>query len=391
MQVVSPEMRHCPMSASERNEKIVPVVWALVALPPPVTGMTLLTEKVVQRLKQSAAIHCIDWSPKNLPRGWRFRVVRGWRVIQSIARLLRAGRVHDGSLYIAANSKAGLWLTIVLAATGRLLGYEIYLHHHTYRYLDRVDRRMTWICNRLRDGVVHVVACPEMEEDFRRVYPAARRFSFVNPSLVTGTIGSPRSAVGQPFVLGHLGNLSHAKGLDLVLKAFRELRLSGANVRLHLAGPFYSRQARQLAAKDLADYPKDIVWFGPVYGADKDKFFAGIDAFLFPTRSESWGIVLNESMAAGVPVIAANRGCVRAVVGDRAGVVVPQDADYVTQAVEQVRIWIDNPAEYAATSTAACQRARSLQLEAKQVLEDFANQLLRNHPPDNEVLKATVV
>src|SRR3990170_4909766 len=154
-------------------------IWALVALPPPVTGLTLLTEKVVERLRRTGEVRCYDWSPKKLPRGWRFRVVRAWRVIRSMATLLVAGRARNSRLYVAANSRAGLWLTMILAMLGRWLGHEVFLHHHSYRYIDRFDRRMDWICSWLGERGIHIVACEQMEQDFRRVYPAASRFAHV--------------------------------------------------------------------------------------------------------------------------------------------------------------------------------------------------------------------
>ena len=76
---------------------------------------------------------------------------------------------------------------------------------------------------------------------------------------------------------------------------------------------------------------------GPVYGDDKAKFFAEIDVLLFPTqyKHESWGIVLNEALAAGVPVITNDRGCSSIVVGDRAGLVVPDPAQFVASATRR--------------------------------------------------------
>jgi glycosyltransferase involved in cell wall biosynthesis len=373
------------MISVQEFDKGEPAIWALVALPPPVTGLTLLTEKVVRRLERSGKIRCYDWSPKKLPRGWRFRIVRGWRVIRSMAKLLAAGRARNGRLYVAANSRAGLWLTMILARLGRWLGHEIFLHHHSYLYIDRFDRRMDRICSSLGERGVHVVACEQMKHDFRRVYPAATRFAYVNPSLVAGSIGTPRTACGSPFTIGHLGNLSHAKGLDLVLNTFRTIHGLRGDVRLKLAGPFYPGEARQLVTQALAEFPNNVEWIGPVFGQEKSDFFNEIDCFLFPTRSESWGIVLNEAMAAGVPVIASDRGCIRTVVGERAGIVVNQHEGFASRAAEQIGHWIDNPDEYRAASEAACERAAFLQREADEMLEAFVDQIF-----DRRVLQPAV-
>src|SRR5215207_2861686 len=50
------------MSASISVTKIRPIVWALGPLPPPVTGMTLLTERVLGSLQQAGPTKSCNWS-----------------------------------------------------------------------------------------------------------------------------------------------------------------------------------------------------------------------------------------------------------------------------------------------------------------------------------------
>jgi len=160
------------------------------------------------------------------------------------------------------------------------------------------------------------------------------------------------------------------------------------DIRLKLAGPFYPGEARRLVTRALSDFPENGEWIGPVFGQEKWGFFNQIDCFLFPTRSESWGIVLNEAMAAGAPVIASDRGCIRTVVGDRAGIVIPRDENFASRAAEQVLRWMDNPEEYQAASKAACEQAIFLQREADEVLEQFVDQLYDRHGQREPVRQA---
>jgi glycosyltransferase involved in cell wall biosynthesis len=191
---------------------------------------------------------------------------------------------------------------------------------------------------------------------------------------LTGPIGTSRGTCGQLFTLGHLSNLSHAKGIDRVLDTFRALHQQQCNVRLKLAGPFFPGGAQQLVTRALAEFPQHVEWLGPLFGEQKSAFFRDINCFLFPTRSESWGIVLNEAMAAGVPVIATDCGCIRTLVGNRAGIVVDRDQDFAIRAAEQVLLWMENSQSYQAASNAACEQATLLQREADEVLERFVEQ-----------------
>src|SRR5690349_21010970 len=123
-------------SASFSSCAIAPDVWALVALPPPVNGMTVLTERVVQRLQQNQPITVINWSSGKLHKRFSTRFVRSYRAVSSALRLLLHGRVHNARLFMTANSQGGLYITGLLVRICRALGYQIWLHHHSYLYID---------------------------------------------------------------------------------------------------------------------------------------------------------------------------------------------------------------------------------------------------------------
>ncbi len=109
------------------------------------------------------------------------------------------------------------------------------------------------------------------------------------------------------FVVGHLANNSREKGtIDLLLAAER-LWQRGLDVRVVLAGPempnfraFWQRFAKPHAAR--------VVRLGPLSDAHKRDFFAGIDVFALPSRSDSFGLVLLEAWANGVPNVAYRAG-----------------------------------------------------------------------------------
>jgi glycosyltransferase involved in cell wall biosynthesis len=169
--------------------------------------------------------------------------------------------------------------------------------------------------------------------------------------------------------------LSNAKGLAETIDTFAVLRQGGVDVELSLAGEANSREAKRLIAQAVADSAGRVEHLGPVYDRDKSRFFANIDAFVFPTHSESWGLVVGEAMAAGVPVIAFKRGCMATVVGTEAGLLVDPQAAFVEQAVTQINRWINNEDEYRAASRAAVEQATRLHQEGKRTLAEFAEHM----------------
>ena len=77
------------------------------------------------------------------------------------------------------------------------------------------------------------------------------------------------------------------------------------NLRVVLAGPAmpnFERFWQGFGRKDLA------VRLGPLTDAQKRDFFAGIDAFALPSRTDSFGLVLLEAWANAQPVIAYRAG-----------------------------------------------------------------------------------
>jgi glycosyltransferase involved in cell wall biosynthesis len=222
-----------------------------------------------------------------------------------------------------------------------------------------------------------------MQQDFLRQYNSKASFLLVPPTIVAhGFTAAEASDPRDAFSLGFLSNLSMAKGLDDVIETFEQLAAQNRRVRLILAGPCAGEKERRLVDQACERWPDRVDYRGPVFGAAKAQFFADIDAFLFPTRNESWGIVLCESLAAKRPVIARSRGCVPWIVHGDCGLVVEPSGDFVTAAVEQVSRWIDDPERHRLARVAAHQRSRELEIDAERQLPQFVEAILALGEPN---------
>ncbi|MEM6432841.1 MAG: glycosyltransferase family 1 protein [Cyanobacteria bacterium P01_D01_bin.115] len=118
-----------------------------------------------------------------------------------------------------------------------------------------------------------------------------------------------RLSQGHPDapLLLYIGRLSAEKEVDRikpVLEAIPEARLA-----LVGDGPH-----REDLEKHFADTHTHFV--GYLAGEELAAAYASADAFIFPSRTETLGLVLLEAMAAGCPVVAANAGGIPDIVTD---------------------------------------------------------------------------
>ena len=95
---------------------------------------------------------------------------------------------------------------------------------------------------------------------------------------------------GRPFLLC-VTRVSHEKGLD----DFCKLDYPRATKIIVGDGPY----RKELEAK----YP-DVIFTGVKRGKSLAEFYANADVFVFPSRTDTFGVVMIESMACGTPVAA---------------------------------------------------------------------------------------
>jgi 1,2-diacylglycerol 3-alpha-glucosyltransferase len=119
-----------------------------------------------------------------------------------------------------------------------------------------------------------------------------------------------------------VGRLAREKNLEL---AFAVCAAAGPRIRLALAGEGPLRRRLERLARELG-IAERVRFLGPVAPAAMPDYYASADALLFPSVSETQGLVLVEALAAGLRIVAVDTPQTREVVGDAADLVAPQPA-----------------------------------------------------------------
>jgi glycosyltransferase involved in cell wall biosynthesis len=132
---------------------------------------------------------------------------------------------------------------------------------------------------------------------------------------------SLRSSLGIPdgaSVVGSVAQISKRKGIDIFINTAAEILKTQPKTWFLVAGPDgtgeedYAARMRSSVVERGLD--KKIIFCGPMDNINN--FLASIDIFFLPTRSEPFGMVFAEAMAAKVPVVASNVGGIPEIIPD---------------------------------------------------------------------------
>jgi FkbM family methyltransferase len=170
----------------------------------------------------------------------------------------------------------------------------------------------------LRDARAVLFTCDEE----RRLAAQSFRPFRCSPGIVPLGVADPpsdRDEQVEAFLRAH-GHLAGArfllflsrvhpkKGCDLLIKAFAGVSSKDERLRLVIAGPDEDGWSESLAnlARSLGVADR-ITWTGMLTGDEKWGAYRAADAFVLPSHSENFGVVVAEALACGLPVLLSNK------------------------------------------------------------------------------------
>lgn len=136
-----------------------------------------------------------------------------------------------------------------------------------------------------------------------------------------GTLPAPRASGSSPPRLLVLAALTPVKNHEFVLRALsrvRELPWTAQFVGSRDTAPEHVRRLREIASREFA--PGRVAFPGALTGRRLDEAWDATDLLLLTSTSETFGMVVTEAHARGIPaVVTAGTGAVEAVLGAAEG------------------------------------------------------------------------
>jgi alpha-1,3-rhamnosyl/mannosyltransferase len=150
------------------------------------------------------------------------------------------------------------------------------------------------------------------------------------------TLGTRPHVPVDGYVL-FVGTLEPRKNLGTLLDAYEQLLQRRASTPpLVLAGRATKAAAGWLARIARPPFAGHARHLGYIPNGERERVFAGARVLVIPSLDEGFGLTALEAMAAGIPVVASNRGSLPEVVGRGGLLIDPEDPEALAAALESV-------------------------------------------------------
>lgn len=273
------------------------------------------------------------------------------RLLQDRLMLLHA---HDGVGHTVA------WLASLGAGVHRIASRRV-----TYLPKRRLDYRLKYkyTCNAViavSRFVGHILQDTGIPPEMINVIPDGIEVPDCLPDTATRLATRTKWGLSErEFAVGLLGNFSPEKGQDLAIGAFEILARQLPHAKLVLGGDI---SAVDLATSTLAEAVSGGQVLLAGYQENLFDFFAGLDLYIMPSRSEGLGSAALLAMAHGIPVIATRVGGLPEIVqeGCTGWLVAPESSEALANALVTAS---SNPSYLKELGSKARERAKGFSAE----------------------------
>lgn len=172
-----------------------------------------------------------------------------------------------------------------------------------------------------------------------------------------------RWGLADGFTFLYVGRVSPDKSVDVALRAFVQLAETMPGIRLAVVGD----GPALVGLRQQYDHPR-IAFTGFLRGEDLARAYASGDALVFPSTTDTFGNVVLEAHASGLPALVSNRGGPPDIIARRGSGMILDTSTPEAYAAAMARL-VEDPELYRSLRAAALATARDSTWD--QVLEEF--------------------
>lgn len=248
----------------------------------------------------------------------RIRVVRRFGVSTALVRTMwrrmpEFDIVHIHGIFLFSSTVAALisehaGVPYVVAPHGNLDPYQ-----HRLRSRRLKDLAMALVQRRVLEHAAALIYQSDGERSKADEFHLSSRAVVLDQGLNLDTfaVNLPKRAfrdrypaIGDKRIVLYLGRISNSKGLDVLVRAFALCVAQDPNLHLVLIGPDYEGVGDGLRRILLeAGLIESVTFTGMMTGDMKVAALKEAAVFAHPSYTESFGYVILEAMACGVPVV----------------------------------------------------------------------------------------
>jgi glycosyltransferase involved in cell wall biosynthesis len=315
--------------------------------PPPYGGQAIMIERFVKCKMPDVALHHVRMGfSAHMNEVGRVRLSKISHMFGLIARIIYQRLVNGVRILYyppAGPDRVPMFRDLVILISTRWLFDKTIFHFHSgglSELYDRLPGWQQWLFRRAYFGADAAIRLSELNPEDGKRLEAKREFVIPNgiddpcPDLVVSP-SQPAAPATRPLRILFVGILRESKGVSVLVEACGKLSARGVSFEVELMGQWngdeYADRVRQrLQELNLNDR---VRFLGLVTGDKKFDVYRRADVLCFPTffNNETFGVVLVEAMACGLPTVSTRWRAIPSVVddGDTGYLVEPHDAGAV--------------------------------------------------------------
>lgn len=184
----------------------------------------------------------------------------------------------------------------------------LYCDHFGYGFLTSIMWRWNTYCHSFSS----YIACPSpstqsillqhgFKHDTTRIWPRGVDMALFSPHRKSYTLRAHwlgEDGNDNKTILLYVGRVSYEKNIHLLIEAYEDMNHEDCHLVLVGHGPAFDEIQTYCATRRIP-----VTLTGYLQGEDLSQAFASADVFAFPSTTETFGQVVLEAMASGLPVV----------------------------------------------------------------------------------------